>query len=283
MLRCKLEHFLSKQQQHKDDEELPEIYCIMVTGKDACRGPFALRSVDNFIEQDYPRKQLVILNHSPSYQVMTQQPNNTANNIHEFMIDKIKNKMTLGDLRNIGLAMVPPGAIWTTWDDDDYRQTNYLSIMQHEMERTNADVLAFTERTEYNANTGLVWRMSLKSGFSLIFSKQDMRVLYERENTMEDINIIKSCRALGKQVVIYENNPEIYVRVVHGNNTSLFVEKIKEKTRSHNKEGGKDNEILNYTEHPVNQEYATSVRGFMSTYFKNGIECYHNNKNQATK
>ena len=65
-----------------------------------------------------------------------------------------------GNLRNIGLAMVPPDAIWTTWDDDDYRAPIYLSVMQKEMAKHDAHVLTFTERIEFNANTGYVWQMT---------------------------------------------------------------------------------------------------------------------------
>lgn len=254
----------------------PEIYCIMVTGKDDCRENFAKQSVDNFNSQDYPRKKLIILNHSPNYKVI----NAIHDNIHEFVIDKEANKMTLGDLRNIGLAMVPPDAIWTTWDDDDFRAPNYLSVMQNEMAKHDAHVLTFTERIEFNANTGYVWQMIRKSGFAILFAKQDMRILYESLDTMEDTKMLDTARALGKRVYIYSNNdPNMYIRTVHGNNTSLYAGKYKNKIaeiETHQKENTDSQGIQDYIERDIDPEHANNVRGFMSSYYKKGIECYTN-------
>ena len=260
----------------KNIKNMPEIYCIMVTGKDDCRENFAKQSVDNFNSQDYPRKQLIILNHSPNYKVI----HAIHDNINEFVIDKEANKMTLGDLRNIGLAMVPPDAIWTTWDDDDCRAPNYLSVMQNEMAKHDAHVLTFTERIEFNANTGYVWQMIRKSGFAILFAKQDMRILYESLDTMEDTKMLDTARALGKKVHIYNNNdPNMYIRTVHGNNTSLYANKYKNsiaEIETHQKENTDSQGIQDYIERDIDPEHANNVRGFMSTYYKKGIECYTN-------
>ena len=35
-------------------------------------------------------------------------------------------KVQLGELRNRGLAAVPPGAVWVQWDDDDWRHEQLL-------------------------------------------------------------------------------------------------------------------------------------------------------------
>jgi len=243
------------------------MFCIMITGKDKCREHMAKQSVVNFLEQDYQDKTLVILNHSADYVVKTQQDH--LENVYEFYIDKDSDKdpLTLGDMRNIGLAMVPPNAVWTTWDDDDYRKPTYLSTMMRAMQSANADVLCFTKRLEYNTNTGLVWGMSLDTGFPLVFAKQDMRILYEKLDKMEDTNLISRAKELGLKVKIYKNDPHLYVRMVHTNNTSLYVNPAKSSIQSGSKSSP-------YREYNIDDVTRNCVNTFMSTYFKKGIECH---------
>jgi hypothetical protein len=244
-----------------------EVVCLMVTGKDPCRILFARQAVHNFREQDYGPKRLVIINHgAESVLPAHAHAFDSKSDVVEFRVEKKENALTLGDLRNIARALVPPGTIWTTWDDDDYRAPGYLTTMIREM--GSADVLAWTRRTEFNANTGLVWGMELSTGFNaLIFARQDMRLLYSRQDTMEDTHLIEAARRLGKEIKIYKNDPDIYVRTVHANNTSLYVDKYKTGVPL-----GKKN--TTYSEFPLDAPKAANTRTFMSSYFKQGLECY---------
>ena len=45
-----------------DDKLLPDIYCILITGKNKCRTYMAYCSIANFLEQSYSRKKLIIIN-----------------------------------------------------------------------------------------------------------------------------------------------------------------------------------------------------------------------------
>ncbi|RKO88758.1 hypothetical protein BDK51DRAFT_27524 [Blyttiomyces helicus] len=71
------------------------IYAIMVTGQKSRRRflPMALKTF-----------QMQSKEHS---------------NITEIMVEKEKNGLTLGDLRNVALARVPADHFWVTFDDDD--------------------------------------------------------------------------------------------------------------------------------------------------------------------
>mgnify|MGYP001248267730 CR=1 FL=1 len=64
--------------------------------------------------------------------------------ILEVFIDN--EEIKLGTLRNIALQFVPPNAIWTTWDDDDWRHPNYISIMMKKMLNKN---VGSTESADY--------------------------------------------------------------------------------------------------------------------------------------
>ncbi|RKO94500.1 hypothetical protein BDK51DRAFT_31521 [Blyttiomyces helicus] len=46
-------------------------------------------------------------------------------NITEIMVEKEKNGLTLGDLRNIALAQVPVDQFWVTFDDDDVKRCRF--------------------------------------------------------------------------------------------------------------------------------------------------------------
>ena len=243
------------------------MFCIMTTGKDPCRQSMAQQSLFNFLQQDYKgEKTLVILNQSTT-SVINASTAESNSHIFEYFIDKEANNLTLGDVRNIGLAMVAPNSIWTTWDDDDYRATNYLTTMTRRM--SNADVLVFTDRLEYNANNGHVWQIRLKTGFPVVFAKQDMRILYKQKDTMEDTQLITDFLALGKSVRIYDNHsdPQLYVRMIHSNNTSNYVNRFKTGAT-------KQHEHNTYQEYPIDAKLEQSVSSFMSTYFKTGIQCH---------
>jgi hypothetical protein len=240
----------------------PLVVGLMITGKNACREHFAKRAIDNFYEQDYPNKQLIIINHSPDYRVLQ---NNESDMVHEFYVEKTEH-IKLGDLRNIALAMVPPDAVWTTWDDDDYRAPNYISVMMKAMRSANADVFAFKHRTEYNINNGYVWNSHLLTGFPLLFAKQDMRVLYKRIDTMEDMEMISGYRSLGKKVELYENDPRLYIRLVHGSNTSLYVDPDKRSI-------GPATANATFYESPVADLEIERVQNLVDNFYSAGIEC----------
>lgn len=264
-----------------DDKLLPDqdIYCILITGKSKCRTYMAYCSIANFLEQSYARKKLIIINHGkiPLIKRDTTLQHEidldikdfpVVNNIYEFMIDK-HNGITLGDLRNIALELVPPDALWTTWDDDDYRHKNYLKILKNVMDDNNADTVVFTRRYEFNNVSSFVWEMNLKSGFVFVLSRKDKRIKYKSKDTMEDTDIINLCRKYGK-IHIFDNKPSLYIRMVHGNNTSLYVNNDKSRIIPPQRKG------LNYIEKDVSEYVQNDISIFMSRYYKKGLICMRN-------
>ncbi len=196
----------------------PNVYCIMVTGKDSCRVPYARLSVKNFSSQTYRNKYLVIVNHGKEVVL-----EHTTPFCKEVMVEKEANNLSLGDLRNIAMEMVPYDAAWFPWDDDDYRHPTLIQSLADEMVRSNADMVSLTTRLEYNTNTQFAWRMTIRDGMVIVLAKRDPRFQYIRKDTMEDINLIQRYKELGNNVVTVQNNPRLYLRLVHGNNTSLYI------------------------------------------------------------
>lgn len=197
-----------------------EIYCIMITGKDYQRIEYAKKAVTNFMSQDYPhdKRKLLIINHNMEYNVLETE----TEGIYEFKVNKEKNSLTLGDLRNIALQMVPINAYWTTWDDDDYRAPEYLSTLARAMD--NMTIVVITKRLEYNINNKLSWECTDPNGLVFFLAPFDNRVKYLSLESLEDKNILSDFASHGYKIKAISNNPNIYVRLVHQNNTSTFVD-----------------------------------------------------------
>ena len=203
---------------YHDNSETEPIYCVMVTGKDTTRWNFAKIAIRNFEKQTYNNKKLIIINEGREIK-----PNNR--NILELVITNRKEKnMTLGDLRNLAFEFIPENAIWTLWDDDDWRSNNYLSYLYSHLE--NNEYIFFTKRIEHNLNTKFTWLMELKSGFVIMFGRKKWNLIYDSKDFNEDIPLKHKIKTEMKYKVI-ENDPKIYIRMVHKTNTSVIANKNK--------------------------------------------------------
>jgi hypothetical protein len=193
------------------------ITCIMVTGKDASRKHFAEQAIRNFQEQTYPNKALLIINHG-TYSL------EAAPNVTEIRITKDEHT-TLGDIRNFALEKLPLGSLWAVWDDDDYRRPDYLSKLYTWLVNSGAALVTYTSRLEYNQNTGLIWQSDIPWGSVHILAQRVPNVRYLARDTMEDVDLVNDYRTRGYRVLVKRNyqDPSIYVRLVHGTNTSLYV------------------------------------------------------------
>jgi hypothetical protein len=253
---------IKKEQFSKQDNF---IYCIMVTGKTKCRNFFAKKSVDNFIEQTYPYKKLIILNHGDETVLEPSQQDHA--DLFEFKIDK--SNMTLGDIRNVGLELVAPESYWTTWDDDDYRDKEYLEILYKHTNNGKRDLVAFTDRYEYNYNTDFFWQTTWLRGYPTCLVKLDKRFKFLSKDSMEDVHLFDHYKTYNKDIYVYENNdPKLYLRLVHTENTSLWIDKNKDEHRL--KKGA------SLYENTVDYETSKYYTTFLSLYYKEGLTCMRN-------
>lgn len=193
----------------------------MITGKKN-REMFAKQSIVNFNKQTYKNKFLVIINHGKTIPTIKAQ-----NNIIEIMLQK---QMRLGTMRNLALHLVPPGAIWTTWDDDDWRSDDYLLTLFKAMNKDPSKrYLMYTNRLDHNINTNFSYNVEIPSGTYIFFCYKDPLMKYDDLDTKEDAITKKYILQKSHQTVIYKNDPSIYIRFIHNNNTSLYVNPQKTK------------------------------------------------------
>lgn len=230
------------------------VYCLMVTGYNDERYKFSKISIDNFNMQSYPNKKLIILNQNTKSLLTTQNEN-----ILEVFIEK-KDK-SLGTLRNISLSFVPPNAYWTSWDDDDWRHPNYISIMMNQLIKHNVDFLTYENRLEMNSKNNFCFKTKIKSGTMHFFAKNNPYLKYEDKQVLEDVKL-KHFALNNLRTYIYDNDPSLYIRTIHNENTSTYVNKKKNKIRD-------TTQHKEYFENDVDfkeKEYAEKI---FSTYYSN--------------
>lgn len=230
------------------------VYCLMVTGYSDKRRPFALRSISNFREQRYQNKHLIVLNQSKRKLLNRE---HDFENILEFYVDN--EGKTLGNLRNISLQFVPPNAIWTTWDDDDWRHSAYLSIMMREMRTTGTEFLMPRNRIEYNLVNKFAYKSTLKTGFMTFFSKYNENLRYADVSTSEDANV-KEYALKNLRYATYDNDAALYIRFVHDDNTSVYVDGKKQDVRDTSR-----NKV--YFETKLNKKERDFVNNIISKYY----------------
>jgi len=238
------------------------IYCLMVTGKDKKRNEFAEISILNFNLQTYTNKKLVIINHGEFNIEYEQNPN-----IIYVKTDKI-NK-TLGDLRNVSLKYVPVDSIWTTWDDDDWRSNDYLEKLYFELINSKSRMLLIKNRLEYNLQSKFAWESTMKSGFYWFFGFYDKRLNYESLDTFEDGIIKQLLKLYNIKTKIYDNDHRMYLRFVHKNNTSLFVDSEKKNIINYDLQ---ESDFFEKNISEINNNYVNYI---VDKYYVNIIKKYY--------
>jgi hypothetical protein len=199
-------------------------------------------------------KHLIILNQSKESLL-----SKDYENILEVFIDT---KMTLGMLRNISLQFVPPNVVWTTWDDDDWRHETFLNTMMNFfMKDQNLEFLMFQNRLECNIQSMFMFESTIKSGTLIFFAKQNPNLIYDDVNVLED-KIMKTYALENMKYVIVNNDPKMYLRIIHTHNTSIYVDPKKTNTKNNAK-------AINYFEHKISNVNKQYVKNLISTQYKN--------------
>jgi len=206
-----------------------DVYAIMITGKTTERiSKYAKKAVEQFFQQKgNMHKHMIVINHSePSVKALL--PTTLQERVFEYQLHPTA--LSLGEMRNLALSFVPPGKLWITWDDDDIRHPHFVWGMLSALKKHKVDAVAFCKRYEYNVITNFSYMAQLETGFPIIMCKSSPLVKYSDLSTMEDLNITTRLVKEGLTVHIIRNNPpQWYIRLVHDDNTSLYVNKKKEK------------------------------------------------------
>lgn len=106
-----------------DDFNLPKISCLMVTA--GGRDNLFLRSFQQYQDQTYTNKELVVVNEGPpEYQRFIRSQIAGRSDV-KFIA--LQGEYTLGALRNISMLLCN-GDLWVQWDDDDFNLPERLAV-----------------------------------------------------------------------------------------------------------------------------------------------------------
>jgi glycosyltransferase involved in cell wall biosynthesis len=129
-------------------QKLPFISCIMPT-KD--RSAFALHAIEYFLRQDYPNKELVILDDGADaiQDIVPDDP--------RFRYLGLERKYSLGGKRNLACEAAR-GEIILHWDDDDWHADWRISYQVNALLDSGADICGLDQVYFYNPDMSQAWQ-----------------------------------------------------------------------------------------------------------------------------
>lgn len=185
----------------------PLVSAIMITGKSPARVPLARVAVEAFLEQTHPRKELIIVTHGGE-PMAVEHPE-----VREIVVPA-GCRMTLGDLRNLGLSAAS-GEWVIQWDDDDWHGPERMAEQLRYGQGPAAAVL-LRAQIRYCFQTRSAWVIALGGGMDgTILHHRQVAFKYPSLAKAEDTGFLKH---FAKRVVI-PNDAGLYVRFAHGANT----------------------------------------------------------------
>jgi glycosyltransferase involved in cell wall biosynthesis len=197
---------MNEQEASPAEVKLPLVSAIMITGKSPEREPLARVAVEAFTEQTYARKELIIVNHGG------RGLNVVHREVHEIKVP-VACRLTLGDLRNLGLSAAA-GEWVIQWDDDDWHGAERIADQLRHAEPSAAVLLRSQIRR--HLRTGTAWVFTMEGGIDgTILHHKQVPFKYPSLARREDTEFLKHF----KKRMAVSNEADLYVRFFHGTNT----------------------------------------------------------------
>ena len=188
----------------------PLVSCLMVTRRDVRRIAIAMKC---FLYQDYPHRDLLIVTDNNSPELTSLVAENSAQHVR---LVEAPGGLTLGDLRNFAAARAN-GEIVCQWDDDDLYDPHRITASVEALTRDDGAAVLLEQ--------WLVWwparrvislsKRRLWEG-SLVMWKRHHGI-YPALSRQEDTRFMQNLAP--RAVLIALNAPELYLYVIHGDNT----------------------------------------------------------------
>jgi glycosyltransferase involved in cell wall biosynthesis len=197
------------------DEYQPLVSCIMPT---ADRHKFVPHAIRYFLRQDYPNKELVIIDdgNDAIAELIPADPS-----IRYF---RLTPKQPVGTKRNMACEEAR-GDLIAHWDDDDWMSPRRLSYQIAALIQSNGEVCGLQRMLFYQMLTGNTWLYTPASylwkwlvGGSLIYTRD-----FWRGGPFPPLRIGEDTKFISEHSLkhaVYLSDFSIYVAIVHSNNTS---------------------------------------------------------------
>jgi glycosyltransferase involved in cell wall biosynthesis len=198
------------------DTEAPLVSCIMPT---ANRRPFMTQAIRYFLRQDYPRRELIIVDDGDDAIEDLVPPDSRIRYVRRTP------RQLVGSKRNVACE-VANGSIILHWDDDDWMATRRVAYQVHALVASPAaQVCGLTDVLFYEPGTRRAWRYVYGtkgrpwlSGNTLCYRKALwQRTSFPAVNEGEDTRFVWSVEA---KSLLALADPTFFVGMVHPRNTS---------------------------------------------------------------
>jgi ADP-heptose:LPS heptosyltransferase/glycosyltransferase involved in cell wall biosynthesis len=195
--------------------EFPLVSCIMPTYN---RRQFVPEAIKYFLRQDYPQKELIILDDG------TDKIQDLVPELPEIKYMALSSKLTLGEKRNLAVES-SRGEIIVHWDDDDWMDPSRISYQVENLLCANTDVNGISKVIFYDLRSGKTWlyeypdrQQSWLYGGSLCYHKTFWaQKKFAPLNIGEDTKFIWT-QPIGKMLALPDF--KFYVAMIHTHNTS---------------------------------------------------------------
>jgi glycosyltransferase involved in cell wall biosynthesis/predicted O-methyltransferase YrrM len=203
---------------------VPLISCIMPTFN---RRAFIPLAVQHFLAQDYPNKELVIVDDGDDA------IGDLVNTVPGVRYIRLSQRISIGAKRNLACREAR-GELIAQWDDDDWYAPDRLSyqarpILDHQADLTgleNTYLLELPVGRFWTTHHQLHQRMFVGDvhGGTLVFRKNLLNngLRYPEVNLAEDAGLLKQALRRGKRLARLPN-PGVFVYVRHGKNAWQFA------------------------------------------------------------
>jgi glycosyltransferase involved in cell wall biosynthesis len=199
----------------------PLVSCVMPTRD---RRDLALQAIQYFLRQDYPQRELVIVD--VGAEPLTVPADDRIRTL------RLPAPASLGRKRNLG-AEQSRGEIIVHWDDDDWYAPDRLSHQIQPLLAGEADLAGLTAEHFYNLQGGAFWsctpqlhaRMFFADvhGRSIAYTRKlwQRRVRYPDATQAEDARFLEAALRRGSRLARLPN-PDKFIYVRHAANTWRF-------------------------------------------------------------
>ncbi len=196
------------------------ITCVMVTGKTTDRYPMARRSLQAFLEQRLPpdlHVELMIINDN---EVPLLDPvKDKYPNVREIQITKPG--YSLGWLRNMA-KQLSRTTYMMQWDDDDFSTPHRIAWQAKFTNFDRAEATIFKREIHCHLHEGTAFvndgRQSRVQGFAGTMLFPNTAFKFPDVGKHEDTEFLLHYKAI-RRLRVLDNDPTLYIRFYHGNNT----------------------------------------------------------------
>ena len=203
---------------------MPLISCIMPTFN---RRAFIPLAIQHFLAQDYPNKELVIVDDGDDA------IGDLVNAVPDVRYIRLNQRISIGAKRNLACREAR-GELIAQWDDDDWYAPDRLSYQAQLILDDQADLTGLENTYLLELPAGRFWttqhqlhqRMFVGDvhGGTLVFRKNILNngLRYPEVNLAEDAGLLKQALRRGKRLARLPN-PGVFVYVRHGKNAWQFA------------------------------------------------------------